>query len=251
MSSLKGKSIIVTGGGSGIGRAAVEMLCDAGARVTVADLNEAGGNAVVTAARGRAGEAQFVRTDVSSEDSVKALVAAAVSRYGRLDAAINAAGVLQHWKRVADLTAAEWDFVCNINLRGVFLCMKYQILSMLETGGGAIVAISSVAATLGFPMSGEYCASKAGVMGLVRAAATDYAKSNIRVNALLPGSTRTPMVEKALATKPQELGGPVPVPSGRMADPREIANGAVWMLSDESSYMTGSSLTLDAGMSII
>jgi NAD(P)-dependent dehydrogenase (short-subunit alcohol dehydrogenase family) len=129
--------------------------------------------------------------------------------------------------------------------------MKYQILAMLETGGGAIVAISSVAANLGFPMSGEYCASKAGVMGLVRAAATDYAKSNIRVNALLPGSTRTPMVERALATKPQELGGPVPVPSGRMADPREIANGAVWMISDESSYMTGNSLTLDAGMSIV
>jgi NAD(P)-dependent dehydrogenase (short-subunit alcohol dehydrogenase family) len=251
MSSLKGKSVIVTGGGSGIGRAAVEILCDAGARVTVADLNEAGGNAVVTAVRAREGEAQFVRTDVSSEDSVKALVAAAVSRYGRLDAAINAAGVLQHWKRVAEITAAEWDFVCNINLRGVFLCMKYQILAMLETGGGAIVAISSVAANLGFPMSGEYCASKAGVMGLVRAAATDYAKSNIRVNGLLPGSTLTPMVQKALATKPLELGGPVSVPSGRMADPKEIANGAVWMISDESSYMTGNSLTLDAGMSIV
>jgi NAD(P)-dependent dehydrogenase (short-subunit alcohol dehydrogenase family) len=251
MNSLKDKSVIITGGGSGIGRAAVEILGDAGARVTVADLNEAGGNAVVTAVRGSGGEAQFVRTDVSSEDSVKALVAAAVSRYGRLDAAINAAGVLQHWKRVADITADEWDFVCNINLRGVFFCMKHQIRAMLETGGGAIVAISSVAATLGFPMSGEYCASKAGVMGLVRAAATDYAKANIRVNALLPGSTLTPMVERALATKPQELGGPVHVPSGRMADPKEIANGAVWMISGEASYMNGNSLTLDAGMSIV
>jgi NAD(P)-dependent dehydrogenase (short-subunit alcohol dehydrogenase family) len=251
MNSLKGKSVIITGGGSGIGRAAVEILCDAGARVTVADLNESGGNAVVRAALGSDGEAQFVRTDVSSEDSVKALVDAAVSRYGRLDAAINAAGVLQHWKRVADITAEEWDFVCNINLRGVFFCMKHEIKAMLESGGGAIVAISSVAATLGFPMSGEYCASKAGVMGLVRAAATDYAKANIRVNALLPGSTLTPMVERALATKPQELGGPVHVPSGRMADPKEIANGAVWMISGESSYMTGNSLTLDAGMSIV
>ena len=251
MSSFKGKSIIVTGGGSGIGRAAVEILCEAGARVTVADLNEAGGNAVVTAARGRGGQAQFVRTDVSNEDSVKALVDAAVSQYGRLDAAINAAGVLQHWKRVADISAAEWDFVCNINLRGVFFCMKHQIKAMLETGGGSIVAIASVAANLGFPMSGEYCASKAGVLGLVRAAATDYAKANIRVNALLPGSTLTPMVERALATKPQELGGPVLVPTGRMADPREIANGAVWMISSDASYMNGNSLTLDAGMSIV
>ncbi len=251
MSSLKGKSIIITGGGSGIGRAAVELLCEAGALVTVADLNEEGGNAVVGAKRGGEGKAQFVRTDVTSEDSVQALVAAAVTRYGRLDGAINAAGVLQHWKRVADLTAAEWDFVCNVNLRGVFFCIKHQIKAMLHTGGGSIVAIASIAANLGFPMSGEYCASKAGVMGLVRAAATDYAMSNIRVNALLPGSTWTPMVERALATKPLELGGPISVPSGRMADPKEIANGAVWMVSDAASFMNGSSLTLDAGMSIV
>jgi 2,5-dichloro-2,5-cyclohexadiene-1,4-diol dehydrogenase 1 len=122
---------------------------------------------------------------------------------------------------------------------------------MLKSGGGAIVAIASIAANLGLPMSGEYCASKAGVMGLVRAAATDYAKSGIRVNALLPGSTRTPMVERALATKPKELGGPISVPSGRMAEPAEIANGAVWMISDQASFMTGSSLTLDAGISIV
>jgi len=251
MSSLKGKSVIVTGGGSGIGRAAVELLCEAGALVTVADLNEQGGNAVVAALGGPQGRAQFVRTDVSREDSVQALVAAALARYGRLDGAINAAGVLQHWKRVADLTAAEWDFVCNVNLRGVFFCLKHQIKAMLETGGGSIVAIASIAANLGFPMSGEYCASKAGVMGLVRAAATDYARANIRVNALLPGSTSTPMVERALATKPAELGGPISVPSGRMADPKEIANGALWMISDAASFMTGSSLTLDAGMSIV
>jgi len=250
MGSLKGKSVVVTGGGSGIGRAAVQLLCDAGALVTVADLNEDGGNDAAAAARG-AGKAQFVRTDVTQEDSVQALITAAVSRYGRLDGAINAAGVVQHWKRVADLTAAEWDFVCNVNLRGMFFCMKHEITAMLQTGGGAIVAIASIAANLGLPMSGEYCASKAGVMGLVRAAATDYAKANIRVNALLPGSTRTPMVERALATKPAELGGPIAVPSGRMADPREIANGAVWMISDAASFMNGSSLTLDAGISIV
>ena len=251
MSGLHGKSVIVTGGGSGIGRAAVEILCEAGACVTVADLNEEGGNAVAAGAAGGPGKARFVRVDVSSEDSVRDLVAAAVAAYGRLDAAINAAGVVQHWKRVHELSAAEWDFVVNINLRGMFFCLKHQVAAMLQSGGGAIVAIASIAANLGLPMSGEYCASKAGVMGLVRAAATDYAKSGIRVNALLPGSTRTPMVERALATKPKELGGPISVPSGRMAEPAEIANGAVWMISDQASFMTGSSLTLDAGISIV
>lgn len=251
MSGLKGRSVIVTGGGSGIGRAAVEILCAAGAWVTVADLNEEGGKAAVTRISGSPGKAHFMRTDVSSEESVKELVASAVTAYGRLDAAINAAGVVQHWKRVHDISAAEWDFVVNINLRGMFFCVKHQIAAMLKSGGGAIVAIASIAANLGLPMSGEYCASKAGVMGLVRAAATDYAKDGIRVNALLPGSTRTPMVERALATKPKELGGPISVPSGRMAEPAEIAHGAVWMISDQASFMTGSSMTLDAGISIV
>jgi 2,5-dichloro-2,5-cyclohexadiene-1,4-diol dehydrogenase 1 len=251
MSGLQGKSVIVTGGGSGIGRAAVEILRDAGAWVTVADLNVEGGKDVVARAASGPGGAQFVRTDVSSEDSVRELVAAAVAAYGRLDAAINAAGVVQHWKRVHEISAAEWDFVVNVNLRGMFFCLKHQIAAMLESGGGAIVAIASIAANLGLPMSGEYCASKAGVMGLVRAAATDYARAGIRVNALLPGSTRTPMVERALATKPKELGGPISVPSGRMAEPAEIANGAVWMISDQASFMTGSSMTLDAGISIV
>jgi 2,5-dichloro-2,5-cyclohexadiene-1,4-diol dehydrogenase 1 len=251
MADLKGKSVMVTGGGSGIGRAAVEILCQAGACVTVADLNEEGGKAVAIGAGGGPGQARFVRADVSNEDSVKELVTAAVHTYGRLDAAINAAGVVQHWKRIHEISAAEWDFVLNVNLRGMFFCLKHQIAAMLESGGGAIVAIASIAANLGLPMSGEYCASKAGVMGLVRAAATDYAKAGIRVNALLPGSTHTPMVERALATKPKELGGPIAVPSGRMAEPVEIANGAVWMISDEASFMTGSSITLDAGLSIV
>jgi 2,5-dichloro-2,5-cyclohexadiene-1,4-diol dehydrogenase 1 len=251
MASLQGKSVIVTGGSSGIGRAAVKNLCAAGALVTVADLNASAGTVVMSEASAAGGTAQFVLTDVSSEDGVKAMVAAAVSRYGKLDGAINAAGVLQHYKRVAEISAAEWDFVLGINLRGMFFCVKHEIAAMLKSGGGAIVAIASIAANLGFPMSGEYCASKAGVTGLVRAAAIDYAAANIRVNALLPGSTKTPMVDRALATRPKELGGPVSVPSGRMADPMEVAAGAVWMISDEASFMNGSSLTLDGGMSIV
>lgn len=250
MSSVKGKSIIVTGGGSGIGRSAVELLAAAGALVTVADLNEAGGNAAVEAANKLGpGQAQFIRTDVANEDSVRSMVGAAVSRFGRLDGAINSAGVVQHWKMLHELSAAEWDFVCNINLRGMFFCMKYEIEALLRTGGGAIVAISSVAATMAFSRSPEYCASKAGVTGLVRATAVDYAKSGIRVNALLPGATATPLVERALATKPADSGS-LSIPLARMADAVEIARGAVWMVSDEASYMTGSCVTIDAGLSV-
>lgn len=247
---MNGKSIIVTGGGSGIGRAAVEILVSRGAYVTVADLNETGGRGVAeTTNAAGPGKAQFVRTDVANEESVRAMVKEALAAYGQLDGAINAAGVVQHWKRLHELSAAEWDFVCNINLRGMFFCMKYEIEAMLRTGGGAIVAISSAAATMGFGMSPEYCASKAGVTGLVRGAAVDYAKSGIRINALLPGATATPLVERALATRPAALA-PISIPMARMAEPAEIARGAVWLVSEESSYMTGSCVTIDAGLTI-
>ena len=249
-SGLSGKSVIVTGGGSGIGRAAVELLGAAGCIVTVADLNEAGGREIVAAVNERGpGRAHFVHADVTDEASVRAMVRAAVAAAGRLDGAINGAGIAQHAKPLHELEAAEWDACMNVNLRAVFLCMKYEIEAMLRTGGGSIVVISSVAAVLGLANSAEYCASKAGVTGLVRAAAIDYAGSGIRVNAILPGATRTPLAMRALSMKP---GGarPMPVPVGRMAEPVEIAHGAVWMLSDESSYMSGSCMTLDGGLSI-
>lgn len=249
MSSLEGKSIIVTGGASGIGLAAVEILAAAGALVTIADLSESGHEIVTTLGASERGRAQFVHTDVANEQSVQNMVAAAESAFGRVDGAINSAGVAQHWKRLHELSAEEWDSVCNVNLRGMFLCMKHQITSMLRTGGGAIVAVASIAATMGFGNSPEYCASKAGVTGLVRATALDYAKAGIRVNALLPGVTATPMVERSRQNKPQHLGSPS-IPNGRMAQPAEPAHGAVWMLSDESSYMNGSCVTIDAGVSV-
>jgi NAD(P)-dependent dehydrogenase (short-subunit alcohol dehydrogenase family) len=250
MDKLAGKSVIVTGGGSGIGRAAVELLGEQGALVTVADLNEAGGKAAAAALnKGGQGRAQFVTADVSSEESVRAMVAAAASKFGSVDGAINSAGVVQHWKLLHELSAAEWDFVVNINLRGMFFCIKYQIQQMMKNSGGAIVAIASIAANIGFGNSAEYCASKAGVTGLVRAAAMDYAKQGIRVNALLPGPTMTPLVERALATKPKNLGS-LELPIGRIAAPAEVARGAVWMISDEASYMSGSCMTIDGGLSV-
>lgn len=250
MNGLAGKSVLVTGGGSGIGRAAVELLAAAGCAVTVADLNEPGGREVVAAIDDRGvGRARFVRTNVADESEVRAMVEAAVELGGRLDGAINAAGVGQHAKLLHELSASEWDACVNVNLRGVFLCMKHQIEAMLKAGGGSIVVISSIAAVLGLVNSAEYCASKAGVTGLVRAAAIDYAKSGIRVNALLPGATMTPLAMRSLALKPREVG-PLPIPNGRMAQPVEIARGAVWMISDEASYMSGSCMTLDAALSI-
>jgi NAD(P)-dependent dehydrogenase (short-subunit alcohol dehydrogenase family) len=250
MASLAGKSIIITGGGSGIGRAAAELLGQAGAAVTVADLDIAGGNATVAAVTaGGKGRAQFVRTDVSKEADVEALVAAAVSSYGRLDGAINSAGVVQHWKPMHELSAAQWDFVVNINLRGMFFCLKHQVAAMLATGGGSIVAISSLSALMTFGYDAEYCASKAGVTGLVRAAARDYAARGIRINAVLPGATSTPLVERAIKNKPADLGN-LTLPNGRMAEPAEIARVAIFLISDDASYVNGASLPVDAALSI-
>lgn len=251
MIGLADKSVIVTGGGSGIGRAAVELLVGYGAIVTVADINEAGSREVVeTMNAGGMRRAQFVRANVADEADVRAMVEAAEAFGGRLDAAINGAGIGQQGKKVHELDAAEWDAHMAINLRGMFLCMKYEIAAMLKAGGGSIVAISSVAAVMGLTTSPEYCASKAGVNGLIRAAAVDYAKEGIRINALLPGATNTPLAMKALATKPRNVG-PMPVPNGRRAEPIEIARGAVWMISDEASYMNGACLTIDGGLSIV
>ena len=245
-----GKSVIVTGGGSGIGRAAVGLLAELGAFVTVADVNVAAGEAAVAAvnAMGR-GRAQFVTTNVADEGSVRSLVEAAVMITGRLDGAINGAAIVQHGKPLCELATSEWDACMNVNLRGLFFCTKYQILAMLNGDGGAICAISSIAATMAFTNSPDYCASKAGVTGLVRSAAYDYGRHGIRVNALLPGATNTPLSERARALRPTDAPT-LTIPSARRAEPVEIARSAVWMISPGASYLNGSCVTVDGGMSI-
>jgi NAD(P)-dependent dehydrogenase (short-subunit alcohol dehydrogenase family) len=249
MVGLEERSFIVTGGASGIGKAAVQMLIEAGCFVTVADFDETAAQFVGSLDKSGDGRAQFIRTDVSQETSVRGMVEAAVAKYGRLHGAINSAGIGPRGKPIHELSADQWDSCLNVNLRGIFLCVKHEIAAMLDTGGGAIVAVSSASGVMGNLNSSEYCASKAGVTGLVRGVAIDYAQRGIRINSLLPGATDTPLAHRARLDNPK-IVGTIPVPMGRMAQPSEIAAGAVWMLSDYASYMTGSCMTIDAGMTI-
>lgn len=225
--SLQDKSIIVTGGGSGIGAEVAKKLGAAGARVTIADVNATGAGSVVEHIEASGGRAQFVHTDVSDEDGVKAMVEAAVAAYGRLDGACNAAGISQRGKIMHELSLAEWDRCHGINLRGLFLCNKYEVLAMLESGG-AIVNIASTVSVVGVQNAVEYCSSKAGVMGLVRGAAIDYATKGIRINAVLPGVTATPMLTSATAQDPGlEKALTDVLPMKRFGQPSEVAAAAV------------------------
>jgi NAD(P)-dependent dehydrogenase (short-subunit alcohol dehydrogenase family) len=242
----------VTGGASGIGRAAALLLGEDGYNVTVADRDAAGGEETAALVnRSGSGRAHFIATDVADEASVKAMVASAVATYGRLDGAINSAGVEGTGVQLHLLSLEAWNRHIQINLTGVFLCVKHQLAPMLEQGGGgSIVCVSSAAALMGLPVFADYCASKAGVTGLVRSAAVDYATSGIRVNAILPGRTETPMAARIRGANIPALGGPRPLPMERGAQPFEIATSAVWLLSDQASYITGASLSVDGGMAI-
>jgi NAD(P)-dependent dehydrogenase (short-subunit alcohol dehydrogenase family) len=243
------RTIMVTGGGSGIGRACAERLARDGCAVVVADRDADGGRATVEAIAAAGGDARFVAVNVGNENSVATAVAFAIEAYGRIDGAINSAGIPQAARPVHQLDAADWSRVISVNLTGMFYCLKHQIAAMLETGGGAIVAISSAAALKGLLNSADYCASKAGILGLVRGAAVDYAEQGIRVNALLPGGSDTPLAHRSSASNPA-LAGTLRVPMMRMSSPDEIAAAAVWLVSPDSSYMTGASIAVDGGMTI-
>lgn len=201
MKGLEGKSIVVTGGGSGIGAAAALLLGEAGCKVTVADIDTGHAAAVAKRIVAEGGTASAVMADVADESSVRAMVDHAIATYGALDGACNAAGVPQRGKILHEVELDEWDHCHGVNLRGLFLCNKYQIAAMLERGG-AIVNIASTAAMVGFPNGAEYCASKAGVLGLTRGSAIDYATRGIRINAVMPGGTLTPMLKGAMEADP-------------------------------------------------
>ena len=248
MSVLEGKAALVTGGGSGLGRASAIALARAGATVTVADVDEEGGKETAALVSEEAGgDAEFVRADVTRPNEVEAMVDKAVARWGHLDCALNNAGTTGVSAPTADYTLDDWNRAIALNLTGVFLCLKYELPAMLERGG-AIVNMASGAGLVGFPGLPAYVASKHGVVGLTRAAALEYASQGVRVNAICPGSTRTPMLEGFMGGDEQvERMMTRAVPLGRLGRPQEIAEAVVWLCSDAASFVVGHSLAVDGG----
>lgn len=244
----KDRVVLVTGAGSGIGRATALSFSREGAKVVVADIVAKGGEETLSMIKKTAGDAIFVKADVSKAAEVEALISKAVQTYGRLDCACNAAGLVGEPVSTIDCTEGNWDRVISVNLKGVWLCMKYEIPQMLKQGGGAIVNISSMEGLVGTPMHPVYTASKHGVLGLTKSAAMEYAKSGIRVNAVCPGATRTPMADEVIAGNPSIAEMVIALhPLGRMAEPEEIAAAVIWLCSDAASFVTGHPLVVDGG----
>jgi len=251
---FEGKVAIVTGGGSGIGRASALGFSagGAGARVVIADINVEGDEETVDMIEKSGGEGIFVKTDVSKSSEVEALVNRAVKTYGRLDFGHNNAGVQLKIALMADCAEEDWDRLMGVNLKGVWLCMKYEIPQMLKHNGGAIVNTSSYVGLVGAAGgTSPYIASKHGIIGLPRAAALEYAKKGIRVNAVCPGATLTPFVQRRLDTDPRLKAmiesGAGTGPMGRWATAQEIADAVIWLCSDKASFVTGHALPVDGG----
>lgn len=246
--TLEGKVALVTGGGSGIGRATALAFAREGAKVVVSDVVPEGGKETVRLIEAAGGMAFFMEADVSSAADAQAMVRTAEEQYGRLDYAFNNAGIEGAQAPTAEVTEDNWDRVISINLKGTWLCMKYEIPVMLKQGGGAIVNTASVAGLVGFPNIAPYTASKGGVVQLTKAAALDYAKQGIRINAVCPGVIRTPMVERFLGGSAEaEAQFTAMEPVGRMGTPEEIAEAVVWLCSDAASFVTGHAMAVDGG----
>lgn len=245
---MKDKVALVTGASSGIGRATALTFAREGAKVVVADMNVIGGQETVQLVKAAGGDAFFVETDVSQAASVEAMVSKTVETYGRLDYAHNNAGVEGVLARTAEHTEEDWDPVIRINLKGVWLCMKYEIPQMLQQGAGAIVNTASGAGLIGVKRMSAYVASKHGVVGLTKTAALEYAKAGIRVNAVCPGVIQTPMVARVSGNRPDVLDKMIAAePIGRSGQPEEIAEAVVWLCSDAASFVTGHAMAVDGG----
>jgi NAD(P)-dependent dehydrogenase (short-subunit alcohol dehydrogenase family) len=246
---LQGKVILVTGGGSGIGRATSLLLAAQGARIMIADYVPEGAEKTVAMIKEAGGVASCVAADVSVSKQVELMVNKTVETYGRIDGAFNNAGIEGRMGTDTDTASEEnFDRTIAINLKGVFLCMKYEIPQMLKQGGGAIVNTASIAGLVGFEGNSAYNASKHGVIGLTKTAALEYAQKNIRVNCVCPGVIQTPMVARIMDSGQMDerdlmAGEPV----GRLGQPTEIGEGVVWLLSEASSFVTGHSLIIDGG----
>lgn len=246
--SLNGKTALVTGAGSGIGRATALAFGKVGANVVVADVDRVGGNETVAQIIAGGGRACFIAADVSRANEVQALIAGAVKQYGSLDCAFNNAGIQGELSSTADCSEQNWDSITGINLKGVWLCMKYEIAQMLRQGSGAIVNCASNFGLVGSVNMPAYSAAKHGVIGLTKTAALENAKTGIRVNAVCPGPVQTPLVDRIVARQPEIVAAiEAREPVGRMGRPDEIAAAVVWLCSPEASFVVGSTLAVDGG----
>src|SRR5436853_3688366 len=248
-----GKVAFVTGAANGIGRAAALAFAREGASVVVADVSEPGNRETVHLIEEQGGRAIAVRCDVTRSEDVKAALDKTVEAFGRLDFAFNNAGVEQKkLTPVAALDEDEWDRILNIDLRGVFLCMKYEIPLILKQGGGAIVNTSSGAGVIGIKGNPAYTAAKHGVVGLTRSAALDYAAQKVRVNAVCPGYIDTPMMGRFTGGTPEGRAKVIAEePVGRMGKPEEIANTVLWLCSEGAGFVVGHALLADGGQTVV
>ncbi|ARV57286.1 short chain dehydrogenase [Nostocales cyanobacterium HT-58-2] len=245
ISQLYGKVALVTGASSGIGRATAIAFARAGAKVVAASRRSVEGEETVRRILEVGGEAIFIKTDVSNASEVEALVNKTVDMYGRLDCACNNAGIGGTSSLITDMSEEDWDSLVDVNLKGTWLCLKYELRAMLKQGCGAIVNVASVSGVVGFAGCAAYAATKGGIIALTRAAAIEYAKSGIRINVVSPGAIET----NILATLPAELIAQIPAahPVGRIGKPEEIAESMVWLCSDAASFVTGHNMMIDGG----
>ena len=245
---LEGKVGLVTGGTSGIGRETAVLFAKAGAKVVVAGRRELQGEETIQLIRAAGGDGLFVKTDVSKASQLDALIQRAVEKFGRLDIAFNNAGIEGVWVPIVRQSEEDWDRTIDINLKGVWLCLKYEIRQMLKQGGGgAIVNMASINGLIGAAGAAAYSASKHGVIGLTKSAALETARSGIRINAVCPAVVATAMGERLFGAPAVRKYVLSCHPIGRFGKPMEIAEAVVWMCSDQASFMTGQSLVLDGG----
>lgn len=253
--NLEGKSALVTGGASGIGRATALAFAREGARVAVADMLEEAAQGTVTEIEAMGGQAMAIACDVTDDDAVKAMIAATVDTFGGLDCAFNNAGIAPYQvnaggQKIADVAPEAWRRLIEVNLTGVWLCLRHEVAQMRAQGsGGVIINTASILGLVGSASSSAYVAAKHGVVGLTKTAAADHAEDNIRVNAVCPGYIETPMTEETMRRRGERILARVPM--ARMGQANEIAEAVVWLCSPKASFVTGVSWAVDGGYTAI